>query len=129
MKPFPWEQAIGFGLGVLRLPPEQFWRMTPRELACAVAAVRGPVSAPPGPGAAGSYCSARMFSMLTTRGWSSLTAMFSANTKATPNTSKRLEYQTVSRKRMLRVNAGMCTLEDVPLSADGLDELILEAFV
>ncbi|MGD9839598.1 MAG: rcc01693 family protein [Afipia sp.] len=46
MKPFPWEQAIGFGLGVLRLPPEQFWRMTPRELACAVAAVRGPVSAP-----------------------------------------------------------------------------------
>ncbi len=43
MKPFPWEQAIGFGLGVLRLPPEQFWRMTPRELACAVAAVRGPI--------------------------------------------------------------------------------------
>ena len=42
---------------------------------------------------------------------------------------RQLEYQTVSRKRMLRVNAGMCTLEDVPLSADGLDELILEAFV
>ncbi len=32
MTPFPWKQAIGFGLGVLRLPPEQFWRMTPREL-------------------------------------------------------------------------------------------------
>ena len=46
MKPFPWEQAIGFGLGVLRLPPEQFWRMTPRELACAVAAVRGPMREP-----------------------------------------------------------------------------------
>jgi len=46
MKPFPWSQAIGFGLGVLRLPPEQFWRMTPRELACAVAAVRGPAGAP-----------------------------------------------------------------------------------
>lgn len=32
---------IGFGLGVLRLSPEQFWRMTPRELAYAVEAVRG----------------------------------------------------------------------------------------
>jgi uncharacterized phage protein (TIGR02216 family) len=42
MKPFPWHEAIGFGLGVLRLPPEQFWRMTPRELAYAIAAVRGP---------------------------------------------------------------------------------------
>lgn len=41
-KPFPWQEAIGFGLGVLRLSPEQFWRMTPRELAYAVAAVRGP---------------------------------------------------------------------------------------
>lgn len=41
MKPFPWQEAIGFGLGVLRLPPEQFWRMTPRELAYAVAAMRG----------------------------------------------------------------------------------------
>jgi len=39
--PFPWAQAIGFGLGVLRLSPEQFWRMTPRELACAIEAVTG----------------------------------------------------------------------------------------
>jgi uncharacterized phage protein (TIGR02216 family) len=39
--PFPWKQAIGFGLGVLRLSPEQFWRMTPRELAYAYAAVTG----------------------------------------------------------------------------------------
>lgn len=46
MKPFPWEQAIGFGLGVLRLPPDHFWRMTPRELACAIAAVRGPIHQP-----------------------------------------------------------------------------------
>lgn len=46
MKPFPWQEAIGFGLGVLRLPPEHFWRMTPRELAYAVAAVRGPTTAP-----------------------------------------------------------------------------------
>jgi uncharacterized phage protein (TIGR02216 family) len=41
MRPFPWKQAIGFGLGVLKLPPEQFWRMTPRELACAIEAVTG----------------------------------------------------------------------------------------
>ena len=41
MQPFPWREAIGFGLGVLRLPPEQFWRMTPRELALAIEAVRG----------------------------------------------------------------------------------------
>ncbi len=41
-KPFPWQEAIGFGLGVLRLSPEHFWRMTPRELALAIAAVRGP---------------------------------------------------------------------------------------
>jgi uncharacterized phage protein (TIGR02216 family) len=39
--PFPWKQAIGFGLGVLRLAPEQFWRMTPRELAYAIEAVTG----------------------------------------------------------------------------------------
>ena len=41
MTPFPWKDAIGFGLGVLKLPPEAFWRMTPRELAAATAAVRG----------------------------------------------------------------------------------------
>lgn len=41
MKPFPWTQAIGFGLGILKLPPEQFWRMTPRELSYAIEAVSG----------------------------------------------------------------------------------------
>lgn len=45
MQPFPWKQAIGFGLGVLRLSPEAFWRMTPRELAAAIEAVRGPATA------------------------------------------------------------------------------------
>jgi uncharacterized phage protein (TIGR02216 family) len=40
-EPFPWKQAIGVGLGVLRLSPEQFWRMTPRELAYAIEAVTG----------------------------------------------------------------------------------------
>lgn len=46
MKPFPWTQAIGFGLGVLRLAPKDFWAMTPRELAFAIKAVRGPSSEP-----------------------------------------------------------------------------------
>lgn len=48
MKPFPWTDVIGFGLGVLRLPPSQFWAMTPRELALAIRAVRGPVQMPMG---------------------------------------------------------------------------------
>ena len=33
---FPWRQAMAVGLGVLRLPPEAFWRMTPRELAAVI---------------------------------------------------------------------------------------------
>ena len=41
MTPFPWKDAMRFGLGVLRLPPEQFWRMTPRELAAAWGALMG----------------------------------------------------------------------------------------
>ena len=41
MKPFPWDEAMQFGFGVLRLSPQQFWRMTPRELAQAVIGVRG----------------------------------------------------------------------------------------
>ena len=39
MMPFPWKQAIGFALGVLRLSPQQFWSMTPRELSYAIEAV------------------------------------------------------------------------------------------
>ena len=41
MQPFPWREAIGFGLGVLKLEPDAFWRMTPRELSLAIEAVRG----------------------------------------------------------------------------------------
>jgi uncharacterized phage protein (TIGR02216 family) len=41
MTPFPWEAAMGFGLGVLRLPPKDFWAMTPRELASAWGAIMG----------------------------------------------------------------------------------------
>lgn len=44
--PFPWRAAMGFGFGVLRLSSDAFWRMTPRELAAAIAAVRGPIAAP-----------------------------------------------------------------------------------
>lgn len=46
MTPFPWSDAIGFGLGVLKLSPQQFWQMTPRELAYAIKAVRGDAPAP-----------------------------------------------------------------------------------
>jgi len=46
MQPFPWKDAIGFGLGVLKLPPDAFWRMTPRELAAAIEAVRGRAAPP-----------------------------------------------------------------------------------
>ena len=41
--PFPWDRTIGIGLGVLRLSPDAFWRMTPREFALALGAVAGPV--------------------------------------------------------------------------------------
>ncbi len=46
MSAFPWKDAMRFGLGVLRLPPEAFWRMTPRELASAWGAVMGDRSGP-----------------------------------------------------------------------------------
>jgi uncharacterized phage protein (TIGR02216 family) len=41
LAPFPWRQTMGFGLGVMRLSPEAFWRMTPRELSAAIRAVTG----------------------------------------------------------------------------------------
>jgi len=46
--PFPWREAMGFGLGRLRLPPDAFWRMTPRELAAAMEGVLGKAETPPG---------------------------------------------------------------------------------
>ncbi len=46
MRPFPWREAMGFGFGVLRLSPDTFWRMTPRELAHAIRAVRGDAASP-----------------------------------------------------------------------------------
>lgn len=44
--PFPWPQALAFGLGTLRLAPDQFWRMTPRELAAAVRGLCGDPAPP-----------------------------------------------------------------------------------
>ncbi|WP_256377837.1 rcc01693 family protein [Methylosinus sp. LW4] len=40
-QPFPWGRAMAFGLGALRLPPRDFWSMTPRELACAAEGLYG----------------------------------------------------------------------------------------
>lgn len=46
MTPFPWKEAMRFGLGVLRLPPRDFWAMSPRELAAAWGAVMGDRTGP-----------------------------------------------------------------------------------
>lgn len=35
MSGFPWADVMGFGLGTLRLAPQAFWAMTPREIAAA----------------------------------------------------------------------------------------------
>jgi uncharacterized phage protein (TIGR02216 family) len=43
---FPWREAMAFGLGRLRLPPDAFWAMTPRELAAAVEGAVGLVATP-----------------------------------------------------------------------------------
>ena len=39
--PFPWREAMAFGFGVLRLPSDSFWALTPRELLSAVQGVAG----------------------------------------------------------------------------------------
>ncbi|MFC0219228.1 rcc01693 family protein [Pseudochelatococcus lubricantis] len=44
-RPFPWEEAMRLGFGVLRLSSRAFWGMTPRELAAA-AGIYGPPRAP-----------------------------------------------------------------------------------
>jgi uncharacterized phage protein (TIGR02216 family) len=33
--PFPWGEALSFGLGILRLSSHEFWNMTPREFSAA----------------------------------------------------------------------------------------------
>ncbi len=46
-RPFPWAEAMAIGLGVLRLPPRDFWAMTPVELARAISGLTGGGSAAP----------------------------------------------------------------------------------
>lgn len=38
---FSWVNAMRLGLGVLRLPPNVFWAMTPREFEAAVSGALG----------------------------------------------------------------------------------------
>ncbi len=45
--PLPWDDVLAFGLGVLRWPPDVFWRATPRELAAALRGMRGRAGAEP----------------------------------------------------------------------------------
>ncbi|AKR54738.1 hypothetical protein GCM10011321_20830 [Youhaiella tibetensis] len=47
MKPFPWDDAMQMGFGVMRLSSREFWGLTPRELAAAFGALSGPATAPP----------------------------------------------------------------------------------
>ncbi|NKC03065.1 rcc01693 family protein [Brucella haematophila] len=39
-KPFPWDEVMRAGFGLLRLSSQAFWSMTPRELAAAL----GPIA-------------------------------------------------------------------------------------
>ena len=45
-EPFPWRQAMAIGLGALRLSPQEFWRMTPREFAAALRGLYGEPAPP-----------------------------------------------------------------------------------
>lgn len=40
-KAFPWHDLMRVGLGRLRLAPDQFWSMTPRELSAAIEGLPG----------------------------------------------------------------------------------------
>jgi uncharacterized phage protein (TIGR02216 family) len=48
-QPFPWADIMSLGLGVLRLPPSQFWAMTPRELDAALRGLLGPTGSTTAP--------------------------------------------------------------------------------
>jgi uncharacterized phage protein (TIGR02216 family) len=45
---FSWASAMRLGLGVLRLPPQVFWAMTPREFEAAVSGALGLEARPGG---------------------------------------------------------------------------------
>ena len=46
MRPFPWDEAMRLGFGVMRLSSREFWGLTPRELAAAFGAGAGRGSPP-----------------------------------------------------------------------------------
>jgi len=46
-RPFPWDEAMRFGFGVLRLSSRDFWCLTPRELAAAMPRHITPLTGPP----------------------------------------------------------------------------------
>jgi uncharacterized phage protein (TIGR02216 family) len=45
---FPWDEVMAVGLGVLRLAPGEFWRMTPKEFGQAIAPMTAAPVAPIG---------------------------------------------------------------------------------
>jgi len=47
LRPFPWAEAMAIGLGVLRLPPRDFWAMTPVEFGRAVSGLMGGADSAP----------------------------------------------------------------------------------
>ena len=44
MSTFPWAPMMEAGLGRLRISPDVFWRMTPRELAAALGTAHPPMA-------------------------------------------------------------------------------------
>jgi uncharacterized phage protein (TIGR02216 family) len=49
---FPWDAAMRFGFGTLRLGSREFWGLTPRELAAAIEGASGRTRPDPPPRAA-----------------------------------------------------------------------------
>lgn len=45
-RPFPWAAAMAFGFGRLGLSSDDFWRLTPRELAAAIEGRFGTTATP-----------------------------------------------------------------------------------
>ena len=46
-KPFPWDDVMAIGLGLLRLSPKAFWAMTPLEFERAISVLAQHRQAPP----------------------------------------------------------------------------------
>ncbi|MCA0405276.1 MAG: phage tail assembly chaperone [Proteobacteria bacterium] len=46
---FPFEEALGLGIALLRLTPDAFWALSPREFFCALRALLGEGGHTPAP--------------------------------------------------------------------------------